>query len=58
MLCNRASHITPYQSFFQVLAGWAMGQHFNLDFDVFSVLMLTGESALRALCGVKSPADH
>ncbi|KAK2080034.1 hypothetical protein QBZ16_002430 [Prototheca wickerhamii] len=26
---------------FTVLAGWAMGQHFNLDFDVFSVLMLT-----------------
>ncbi len=25
----------------QVLAGWAMGKPFTLDFDLFSVLMLT-----------------
>lgn len=55
MLCYRASHVTPFQSFFQVLAGWAMGQHFNLDFDVFSVLMLTGGSAWRVLARGQKP---
>lgn len=35
-----------------VLAGWAMGRDFTLDFDAFAVLMLTGEQ--RGRCRVWS----
>lgn len=33
-----------------VLAGWAMGRPFTLDFDTFSVLMLTGGRRRLSRC--------
>lgn len=35
-----------------VLAGWAMGRDFTLDFDSFAVLMLTGGRGLWVWCGL------